>query len=72
MGFPILNLRGLRSPIFRLRAFKNFWAFVYERIFIMITCYLVENLVCFAVIVNVLTHLGFQPKDEKTHLNDKT
>ena len=37
------------GPIFSLGALKNFWAFVYDCIFSVITYYLLENLVWFAI-----------------------
>ena len=61
-GDPIFNLRAfLGAPIFSICAFKNFWAFVYDCIFIeMITCCLVENLwslVCY-IIVQLLMYFN--------------
>jgi len=65
------------GPHFKFTLFKFLWAFVDDCIFIiMITYYLVENLIWFAKrdcdYWYVLAHLDYQSEGKNTHQNDKT
>jgi len=75
----ISNLRALRGPkiLFAyFQVFINFCLLLYFYYSIMITYYVVKNLVLFAICDcdywHVLTYLDFQHKDKKWHWNDKS